>query len=639
MSISLTHQRIFVHEILSDPTKPLSTVQTTHSNSINAGTHQQASTVETRLAVPAAPGEDAGVCIVCEDECTCGAAAVAASKATTTLLTTKKRLILKIPNLQKESVNGAGGDVGPIQTASFSPTGPHFDSSSRANSKKGGRPSRAGLQMRQAAARAVLPSSIDARRAGSSPKNKFNVTSANILPSARLSADDFPLNCSSTGLPTFVPASVFGSDSSLSSPSSESDDTSSSSGRSSEDGDTDSEIGAEEERLIVQETLAMQKLRARRELLDNTRLENDESGRRRWDKMNWNDRERHGSVGARSDSDTSSSGGSDSGSSGDDEHDDDDDGEGEDENDDAELDISSAPGFEWSDYDDDFDADLFFANLSDSSIDSSDSDSELEQIHDPTAATSHPCGGVPLQQVVGASYPSSTPLPLVVTENWDGQLVFANGMKDGEDMMDIIFGGAVLKNDAVPTTEADSVHEAEEQDTQDADSNEYGYDCGGSSEPDDGETTDEDELHPELGPILFANSPFNPTPKPHARLHRPALLPVNYRVPRRPQAKNLSAKGMTSPALSTSSSSQMSEPHKLIPAMGSFTISGGLGLGISSAIIDGSRSELLPSPYPPQRRKRRVIQQVRALFCAACFQRSVSFVMSVTSRFDRCYEF
>lgn len=594
-------------------------MQTTHSYSMNSAADHMASALETCLAVSAAPGEDAGVCVVCEDECTCGAAAAAASKATTTLSTSKKRLILKMPSAQTESDNKSGGDsLGSIQSASFSPAGPHFDSVSRTPPKKRG-PSKAELHVRQVAARAVrgvLPP--NARQRPSSPNTKFDGVASTNRPTI-LAENDLPLNMSTTGLPTFVPASVFGSDSSLSSPSSESDDTSSSDG-SLENGDTDSEMEAEEERLIVQETLAMQKLRARREQLENARHGIDENSRRRWDKMNWNDRERHGSVGAGatlSDIDASTSGDADSGSSGDDEHDDDDDGEGEDDNDGA---ASSVPGFEWSDYDDDFDADLFFANLSDSSFDSSSSDSEPEQTHHPTA-TGHPTdGSVSLQQAIGAGMlpfldiHNSTPLPLV-TENWDGQLVFANGMKEWEDM-DVIFDAAFLENATMLATEVDSMHEADEQEIQETDSADY--DCEKSSMPDGGETTDEDELHPELGPILFANSPFNQTSKPHhPHIHRFVSSFVNHRVPRRRRDKIPSTEGMPSrltPALSTSSSSQMSESHKLIPSMGSFTISGDLGLGISSAIIDGSRSEILPSPYPrPQRRKRRAIQQVRTL--------------------------
>lgn len=591
---------------------------------MNTGTDERASTVETYISVSATPGEDAGVCVVCEDECTCGAAAAAASKATMTLSTTKKRLILKMPRPQNQPDNEAGGDhVRRIQSASFSPPGPHFDLPRIVPQKKGP-PFKTELHLRQAAAHAarpVLPS--NGRRNGTGPNDKFNGIT---LPSTILAAHDLPLNLSPAGLPTFIPASVFGSDSSLSSPSSESDDTSSSSSDDSlENGDTDSEIEAEEERLIVQETLAMQKLRARREQLDNARLETstDENGRRRWDKMHWSNRERHGSVGPGnmlSDSDASGSRSSDSGSSGDDEHDDDD---GED--DDAELHASSASGFGWSDYDDNFDADIFFANLSDSSFDSSDSDSdpEPEQSHPLTAPTARSSdGGVPLRGVIGASLLSysdiysSAPLPLVVTENWDGQLVFANGMKDGEEMMDVIFGTAALENDALLTTQAGSIHGTDEQETQDVDSDDRDDDYEKLDEPDDGETTDEDELHPELGPILFANSPFSESSNLHpAHNHRSTLSNVNHRVLQTRRHKNPSTKGVSSrltPALSTSSGSQTFEPSKLIPSIGSFTISGDLGLGTSSAIIDGSRSEILPSPYSrPKHRKRRAVKQVR----------------------------
>lgn len=212
---------------------------------------------------------------------------------------------------------------------------------------------------------------------------------------------------------------------------------------------------------------------------------------------------------------------------------------------------------------------------------------------------------------------SSTPLPLVA-ENWDGQLVFA---KDGEEMMNIILGAAVLQNDTMLTTDSygGRQYDARGERTRNPGCG-YGEDYEMLSEPDDVDTTDEGGLHPGLGPILFANSPFNQSSEPpNDHNYRSVLSSTNRRLRR--QNKNPFTKGVSSrlmPALSTSSSSQMSESNKLIPFGGLSAVSGDLGLGISSAVVDGSRYETILCPYPrPQRRKRRTVQHVRTSLCNA----------------------
>ena len=80
----------------------------------------------------------------------------------------------------------------------------------------------------------------------------------------------------------------------------------------------------------------------------------------------------------------------------------------------------------WSEEEDEssFDADLFFANLSDSSSASGSSSTS-------TRRRCHSCtpGGIDADQSSSTSEsPSKTALPFEVTENWDGHLIFTNGL-------------------------------------------------------------------------------------------------------------------------------------------------------------------------------------------------------------------
>ena len=80
----------------------------------------------------------------------------------------------------------------------------------------------------------------------------------------------------------------------------------------------------------------------------------------------------------------------------------------------------------WSEEEDEssFDADLFFANLSDSSSTSGSSSTS-------TRRRCHSCtpGGIDADQSSSTSEsPSKTALPFEVTENWDGHLIFTNGL-------------------------------------------------------------------------------------------------------------------------------------------------------------------------------------------------------------------
>ncbi|KAF9509639.1 hypothetical protein BS47DRAFT_139615 [Hydnum rufescens UP504] len=70
------------------PSKPSSNMQNAHSNTAGPMTSPVRPTSSASLLAP--PSEDAGVCVVCEDECTCGA-------AKTTVSSTKKLFPLSPP--------------------------------------------------------------------------------------------------------------------------------------------------------------------------------------------------------------------------------------------------------------------------------------------------------------------------------------------------------------------------------------------------------------------------------------------------------------------------------------------------------------------------------------------------------------
>ena len=86
--------------------------------------------------------------------------------------------------------------------------------------------------------------------------------------------------------------------------------------------------------------------------------------------------------------------------------------------------VGLATGWSSEDEESSFDADLFFANLSDSSSCSGSSSTS-------TRRRCHSCtpGGIDADQSSSTSEsPSKTALPFEVTENWDGHLIFTNGL-------------------------------------------------------------------------------------------------------------------------------------------------------------------------------------------------------------------
>ncbi|KAG6832996.1 hypothetical protein H0H87_012582 [Tephrocybe sp. NHM501043] len=286
-----------------------------------------------------------------------------------------------------------------------------------------------------------------------------------------------------TQFPTFVSASAISSRASSSSADSSSD-------LSSFD-DSDSSIEAEEEKFIMSEMQG--RARVRRELLG------DDAPKKRDSSNAWVIRPRKKSVGpsdVEMDVDTDAT---------------EDEEEEEEDDDAAELDedeadekgtgvgyVGVATG--WSEDDDEssFDADLFFANLSDS------------EDHGASSTASDDGGDDGDHSDMESMEASITSLPAMppefeVLERWDGQIVFTNGLREGQGMLDMDF-----------EAHAASLVETSSSPGQDSDVEMSDVDDGGYEEDadeGDGETTDEelvgdDDLPNERAMRLF-NTPFS----------------------------------------------------------------------------------------------------------------------------------
>ncbi|TDL23663.1 hypothetical protein BD410DRAFT_786910 [Rickenella mellea] len=297
---------------------------------------------------------------------------------------------------------------------------------------------------------------------------------------------------------------------------------------SSSDADSDSDIEAEEERYILAEDAhAREKARLRKELMG----ESDQAPHRKWGvRNNWEIRSRRKSVGAEGGSDVGMD--TDSGEETEEEEEE----EGEEEEADAEDEDEVDPGVAsetryvgvatgWSDEDEEssFDADLFFANLNDSSGSDDDiehadgegdSDSELSALSITEAAAA---GFLAPFEELGRQGVEN--LPFDVTEGWDGQFTFTNGLKEGQGILDFDFeiSAAQLIVDGMPTVpgleDADIImatsEEEEAMETMENDEDiDYTYDDS------DGDTT-EDE---------FVEMDGVPTPRHAIQLRFPATL-------------------------------------------------------------------------------------------------------------------
>jgi hypothetical protein len=246
--------------------------------------------------------------------------------------------------------------------------------------------------------------------------------------------------------------------------------------------DSDSSIRVEEEDLI----LAEQRAKVRREILNNE--ESWHMEKRKWDHLknnnNWEIRPRKRSVGPdEADSDTSTESDSELEAEEEEEEGDDDD--------DPDIRYGHGMVTGWQSDDDDFDAELFFATLTDSSGPGSDADVEDGEYSGDEHSDNSDLGSISMTAATAAGLLSSSfdaGCPLVVTEDWDGRLVFANGLKDGQGVLDVHFEVDAARRHR-------SIREAMEVDAEDTggiservddeDENDF------ISDDDDGETTDD----------------------------------------------------------------------------------------------------------------------------------------------------
>ena len=194
----------------------------------------------------------------------------------------------------------------------------------------------------------------------------------------------------------------------------------------------------------------------------------------------------------------------------------------------------------WSEEEDEssFDADLFFANLSGSDSIDSDSDGDDDGTSPPPRHHKHPSlsmaedgdqsdisGSGMLSECTESGWAGRRraeleSLPFEVTEGWDGQIMFTNGVSDGQGLVDIEFEADAERFVALPRKprrqrgQLIGIHMEESDDDDgmegsDVDMSDGGYEEEDGGEGGEGDTTDEelvgeDELPNERAMALFS---------------------------------------------------------------------------------------------------------------------------------------
>ncbi|KAF7770596.1 hypothetical protein Agabi119p4_6570 [Agaricus bisporus var. burnettii] len=368
---------------------------------------------------------------------------------------------------------------------------------------------------------------LKARHAGSRPplKRKQRARSNDDDESSLSALTDVDYDCDndddgeSVVFPTFVSASVL---SSLESGNS-SDSSEESSNSESLSFVTDSDVEEEEENFIMSEV--HEKARLRRELLGDDDHRRDSQGE-------WVIRSRKKSVGS-----DDSGMAVDSAATEDEDEDEDEEPEDEEEETDGKPVGTGYAGLvtAWSDDDESsFDADIFFANLagsgsdSDSScslenqdgVDGDHSDMETNSLNDASELLSR------RQELEN--------LQLDVTQGWDGEIVFTNGINDGRGILDIDF-----EVNASQFMAEDSPEHTQDSDVDMSPCNSIGAADGEGYEEDDnaadGDTTDEDlvgedDLPNEQAMKLFS-LPFSVSAIDPLSTVSPIASPTYRRVP------------------------------------------------------------------------------------------------------------
>ncbi|KAH7927857.1 hypothetical protein BV22DRAFT_1045070 [Leucogyrophana mollusca] len=427
-----------------------------------------------------------------------------------------------------------------------------------------------------------------------------------ILSEDELSASDLDLNldlddededdAASGRFPTFVSASAL-----TSSESSSSDSESSSS--SSSGFDSDSSLEAEEENYILTEQRRQEKARVKRELLGE-----DSHKRKDAHHNNWVIRPRKKSVGL---SDVDMDGDStdqDESSEVEDEEDDEMAEDEEDEETDGQrgrVYTGVATGYS-EDEESSFDADIFFANLSDTDTTSDAEEGPLDTIQ-PDVDTA-------------ADDPLARSMDFEVTEGWDGQIVFTNGFGEGQgtSALDLEFEATAAQLVSTSDTQDSDVEMNTGEEGADGDDDDDGAED--ELNESDGETTEEELVDSKGLPTSRAMrlfrwpssvSAINPlstvsptvSPGPHnrrssnAQSPRPADILAGRVYWEDESDERDSAEG------SARATSARALSRGGPPIMGQFNV-GQEVTPQKTAILTGSNKDV-PSPFPRSRRRHR----------------------------------
>jgi hypothetical protein len=200
----------------------------------------------------------------------------------------------------------------------------------------------------------------------------------------------------------------------------------------------------------------------------------------------------------------------------------------------------------WSDNDESsFDADIFFAHLTDSDNSSDSSCSQHDEAgddgdHSDMETASHSDTAELLSQRQELEN-----LQLEVTQGWDGQIVFTNGLNDGRGVLDIDFEvkASQFMTDASALPAQDSDVEMSSSSTTPGSSGEAGYEedvDGGEGDTTDEELVGEDDLPNERAMQLFS-LPFGVSAINPLSTVSPVVSPAPYR------STSTSGRGLESP--------------------------------------------------------------------------------------------
>jgi hypothetical protein len=299
--------------------------------------------------------------------------------------------------------------------------------------------------------------------------------------------------------------------------------------------------------------------------------------------------------------------------------DEDDEEEGEDGGDEDELDENNlgvtyagvATG--WSDEDEEssFDADLFFANLSDSTGDGQSTDGEDDgEVLDQSDSDAEMTG-----PALHAARLQIDNLPFEVSQGWDGQMVFTNGLGEGQGILALDFevsAAQLVEDSASPSQDSDV--EMQSTECEDGEYEEMG-EFAEEEQSDGGDTTDDDYVDknglptermlelfhwPSSLSAIDPMSTVSPTASPHPRNRRRNIDSMSPRDSPRP-ADILAGKMFWDESEEHDRGdvveSSVASSSRGVPVMGKFEDHP------RKAILTGSNDNI-PSPFPRLRHRR-----------------------------------